>query len=102
MLVLVLVLKAVNSTSLLDATYTIAGYTYGPLLGLFAFGLITRYLHYTLGYELLILNGFLTFSVTGPEVCREGRPCGVRSSGRGISCALRDCWQAVRQYRFQG
>lgn len=89
MLAIILVLKAVNSTSLLDAIYTIAGYTYGPLLGLFAFGLITRrpvndrlvpfiavaspllcagiqwlsthYLHYTLGYELLMLNGLLTF-----------------------------------------
>lgn len=89
MLALVLVLKAVNSTSVLDAIYMIAGYTYGPLLGLFAFGLITRrpvsdrlvpfiavaspllcagiqwlsthYLHYTLGYELLMLNGLLTF-----------------------------------------
>ena len=89
MLAIVLVLKTVNSTSLLDAIYMIAGYTYGPLLGLFAFGLVTRrpvsdklvpfiavaspllcagikwlcthYLHYTLGYELLILNGFLTF-----------------------------------------
>lgn len=89
MLAIVLVLKAVNSTSLLDAIYSIAGYTYGPLLGLFAFGLITRRpvndravpfiavaspllcagiqwlsthcLHYTLGYELLILNGFITF-----------------------------------------
>ena len=89
MLAIVLVLNSVNSTSLLDAIYMIAGYTYGPLLGLFAFGLITRrpvcdkfvpfiavaspllcagiqwfsthYLHYTLGYELLMLNGFLTF-----------------------------------------
>lgn len=89
MLVIVLALRTVNSTSLLDAVYVIAGYTYGPLLGLFSFGLFTRRsaddrlvpliamvspllcaciqwlsthcLHYTLGYELLMLNGLLTF-----------------------------------------
>ncbi|MDE6648171.1 MAG: sodium:solute symporter, partial [Prevotella sp.] len=85
----ILLFKAVNSTSLLDAIYIIASYTYGPLLGLFAFGLLTRravndrcvpyiavaspllcYLldygvgqltGYRFGYELLMLNGLLTF-----------------------------------------
>ena len=80
---------AINSTSLIDAIYTIVSYTYGPLLGLFAFGLFTRRavddrwvpyvciaspllcwgvsvltLHlwdYRFGYELLLLNGLLTF-----------------------------------------
>ena len=89
MLLIILVLKAVNNTSLLDAIYVIAGYTYGPLLGLFAFGLITKkpandratpniaiaspllcalvqylsthFLGYAFGYELLMLNGLLTF-----------------------------------------
>jgi Na+/proline symporter len=78
-----------NSTSLIDAIYTLVGYTYGPLLGLFAFGLLTkRSVHdnsvpyicvaspllcyviewgvgaltgYRFGYELLMLNGLLTF-----------------------------------------
>lgn len=86
----ILLFKAVNSTSLLDAIYIIASYTYGPLLGLFAFGLLTRravndryvpyvavaspllcYLldygvgqltGYRFGYELLMLNGLLTFA----------------------------------------
>ena len=85
----ILLFKAVNSTSLIDAVYIIASYTYGPLLGLFAFGLFTRmkpndrlvpyiciaspilcyvlesatkYLFdYQFGYELLMLNGLLTF-----------------------------------------
>jgi Na+/proline symporter len=85
----ILVFRAVNSTSLIDAVYIIVSYTYGPLLGLFAFGLLTRravcdrlvpYIavaspllcfaadrvaqllwNYHFGYELLMLNGLLTF-----------------------------------------
>ena len=38
----ILVFRAVNSTSLIDAVYIIVSYTYGPLLGLFAFGLLTK------------------------------------------------------------
>ena len=85
----ILLFHVINSTSLIDAIYTIVGYTYGPLLGLFAFGLLTRrqlrdrwtpcvaiaspvlcYLldvaigsmtGYHFGYELLMLNGLLTF-----------------------------------------
>jgi Na+/proline symporter len=79
-----------DSPSLIDAIYVIASYTYGPLLGMFAFGLFTRravydrwtpyiavaspmlcYLidvtigtltGYRFGYELLMLNGLLTFA----------------------------------------
>lgn len=85
----ILLFRAVNSTSLIDAVYILASYTYGPLLGLFAFGLFTRqqpidrfvpYIciasplicyvlniatqhiwNYRFGYELLMLNGLLTF-----------------------------------------
>jgi Na+/proline symporter len=85
----ILLFKVVNSTSLIDAVYIIASYTYGPLLGLFVFGLLTKrhvrdswtpYIAigsplvcytvdalvssltgYRFGYELLMLNGFLTF-----------------------------------------
>ena len=85
----ILVFRYAQSTSLLDAIYTIVSYTYGPLLGLFAYGLFTRrhvwdsatpyiavaapllcyaiaqttkaMLGYTFGYELLLLNGGLTF-----------------------------------------
>ena len=87
--VFILLFRAVNSTSLIDAIYTIASYTYGPLLGLFTFGLFTRSIPndrlvphicivspllcyaldaiaqqlwgYRFGYELLMLNGLLTF-----------------------------------------
>jgi Na+/proline symporter len=86
----ILIFKAVNSTSLIDAVYIIVSYTYGPLLGLFAFGLLTKgavndrlvpyvaivspllcyavdwtageLTGYRFGYELLMLNGVLTFS----------------------------------------
>jgi SSS family solute:Na+ symporter len=61
----------------------VAGYTYGPLLGMYAFGLFTKLsvkdnwvplvavlsplacyiiqLYIPFGFELLILNGFITF-----------------------------------------
>lgn len=84
------VIEMLNDTSVIDAIYTIAGYTYGPLLGLFAYGLFMRGIprdryipfvavlspllcyalqswltatyDYRLGYELLILNGLITFA----------------------------------------
>ena len=87
--IFILIFRAVNSTSLIDAVYILASYTYGPLLGLFTFGLFTRkqpcdrlvpYIciasplicytvdsiaqqlwDYHFGYELLMLNGLLTF-----------------------------------------
>ena len=40
--VFILLFRAFNSTSLIDAIYTLASYTYGPLLGLFVFGLFTK------------------------------------------------------------
>lgn len=85
----VLLFRLVNSTSVIDAIYILCSYTYGPLLGLFAFALLTRrrvkdhfvpfiaiaspllcfviekvtlsIFGYHFGYELLILNGLLTF-----------------------------------------
>ena len=85
----ILLFRQLNSTSLIDAIYILASYTYGPLLGLFAFGLFTkkqpndrlvpyicilspllcyaldmlsqRLWSYHFGYELLMLNGLLTF-----------------------------------------
>ncbi len=82
--------RAINDQAVISKLFTIAGYTYGPLLGLFAFGLFTtrkladKYVPmialispilcylisdnseiwlngYKFGFELLILNGFLTF-----------------------------------------
>ena len=82
--------EAINNKSIIDVIYIIASYTYGPLLGMFAFGLFTRrktkdryvpYIAvaspllcyavdwwsrketgYNFGYELLMLNGALTFA----------------------------------------
>ena len=95
--VFILAFKALNSTSVIDAIYIICSYTYGPLLGLFAFGLFTRWqvkdryvpyiaiispvicfaietitrqtTGYEFGYELLMVNGFLTF--VGLYLCRK-------------------------------
>ena len=86
----ILLFRQLNSTSLIDAIYILASYTYGPLLGLFVFGLFTtkqpkdrlvpyicivspllcyaldsmtgHLFGYHFGYELLMLNGTLTFA----------------------------------------
>ena len=42
MAVCILVFGALNSTSVIDAVYRLASYTYGPILGLFAFGLCCK------------------------------------------------------------
>lgn len=39
MAVCILVFNALNSTSVIDAVYRLASYTYGPILGLFGFGM---------------------------------------------------------------
>ncbi len=86
----ILVFRAINNQSVISAIFTVAGYTYGPLLGFYSFGLFTRYRvkdrwvplvavaspilcyfissnsaawfnGYTFGFELLILNGLITF-----------------------------------------
>ena len=96
--VFILLFEWLNSTSIIDAIYVMCSYTYGPLLGLFAYALwmqkkhadrkmdihsdrlvpyiavaspllcfaldaATRYLfNYQFGYELLMVNGLLTFA----------------------------------------
>jgi len=85
----ILMFRIFNSDSIISTIFIIAGYTYGPLLGLYAFGLFTKLkvkdhwipliaisapiltliidinstklLGFQLGYEKLMLNGFLTF-----------------------------------------
>ncbi|MDN3922249.1 sodium:solute symporter [Roseateles violae] len=90
-LLLVLVFRWVDNPSMIGLILKLAGYTYGPLLGLFAFGLLTRrqprdgwvplvaiaapllcwlidsrqralFGAYEIGLELLLLNGALTFA----------------------------------------
>ena len=93
--------KLLNNKAIIDAIFTLASYTYGPLLGLFAFGLFARAAvrdgwvpvicvvapalcfvlqtnsarwlgGYKLGFELLMLNGLLTF--TGLWLIRKPAP----------------------------
>lgn len=86
---MVLLISQVQQSSLLKTIFTAVSYTYGPLLGLFAFGLFTRWAvrdrytpylcilspfvsygvavaaetlwGYKVGYEILLFNGLFTF-----------------------------------------
>jgi len=89
-LLFVLMYKSINDPSMIKLILKIASYTYGPLLGLFAFGILTKrttkefwvpfvcvvapmlcwlidlnqkqlFGSFEIGLELLIINGFLTF-----------------------------------------
>jgi hypothetical protein len=82
--------EIINDQSVISGLFVAAGYTYGPLLGLFAFGIYTKkqvinklvpvvcilspsicwllsryskelFNGYQIGFELLIMNGMLTF-----------------------------------------
>lgn len=87
----VMIFKWIDNKSIIDIILKLAGYTYGPLLGLFSFGILTRrrlsagaavpivclvapaicyyisdhaanwFNGYQIGIELLIINGLLTF-----------------------------------------
>jgi len=85
---IILLIEAIGSDSIINAIYKLAAYTYGPLLGLYFFGLYTKvkpvdkfvpwvaiaapvlcfvtevamkqWLGYQVGYELLLLNGLIT------------------------------------------
>lgn len=89
-LLVIIYFRSINDKAIIDKLFTIAGYTYGPLLGFFSFGLFTKYQvrdrfvpviaiaspvicyilsdnsvqwlnGYKFGFELLIVNGLLTF-----------------------------------------
>ena len=90
LVIVIVVFKSINDDSVISELFKAAGYTYGPLLGLFAFGLFNKlniqdkwvpivcilapiatyvinlnsinwFGGYKFGFELLILNGVLTF-----------------------------------------
>lgn len=90
-IIVILIFHAINDKSVIGQVFKAAGYTYGPLLGLFAFGLITKFKvrdkfvpviavispilcyiinvnsvdwlgGYKFGFEIVILNGLLTFA----------------------------------------
>ncbi len=82
---MLMVFYFVENDNMIDLLFQLASYTYGPLLGLFAFSMFTKYkindkfspiicvisplicliIQYmsnnSFGYELLLLNGFITF-----------------------------------------
>ena len=88
----IMIFKWLNDKSIINVILTVAGYTYGPLLGLFLFGIFTKRMlpqnalmiaicfiapilsyiisinatkwfnGYAIGIELLLLNGLLTFA----------------------------------------
>ena len=95
---IIVAFRAINDRAVIDKLFTIAGYTYGPLLGLFSFGLFTKFKvkekfvpivavvspvicyvisefsaawfgGYKFGFELIILNGAITF--TGLMILRK-------------------------------
>jgi SSS family transporter len=86
----IMIFRVINDESVINSLFTAAGYTYGPLLGLFSFGMFTKrklkdkyapwvclispilsyvininsidwFWGYKFGFEIVILNGFLTF-----------------------------------------
>jgi len=86
----IMLFRAINDENVISAIFRVAGYTYGPLLGLYAFGLFTRlqvrdrlvpllallspvftfllsrfsevlFNGYQFGFELLIVNGGIMF-----------------------------------------
>ena len=83
LLCVILFFNMINDQSVIKSLFTVAGYTYGPLLGMYAFGLFTKIkvndkwvplvailspvfcfviqLYFSFGFELLILNGLITF-----------------------------------------
>ena len=83
LVVVIVIFKAINDDSVIASLFKVASYTYGPLLGMYAFGLFSKLnikdnlvpivailspvLAYVLqlfipfGFELLIVNGVITF-----------------------------------------
>ena len=91
LIVVILLFRAINNQSIVVAVFTVAGYTYGPILGLFVFGMYSKrkvsdkwvplvgvaapvicyfiskysaflFNGYRFGFELLILNGLITMA----------------------------------------
>lgn len=91
LLVVIVIFRMINDDAVINKLFTVAGYTYGPLLGLYAFGLFSKapvkdklvpliclispvfcyvlneysevlFNGYKFGFELLILNGMATYA----------------------------------------
>lgn len=90
MFLVIVLFRIINDESVVNSVFTAAGYTYGPLLGLFTFGILTKrkvrdrfvpfisvlspiicyvvssnseewFGGYRFGFELLLLNGLLVY-----------------------------------------
>jgi len=90
LMISIFIIRSINNEAIIQTLYKIAGYTYGPLPGLYAFGMFTKWQvkdrwiplvaivspvicfflsnysaqllwGYNIGFELIILNGGLTF-----------------------------------------
>ena len=99
--IVILIFQAINDESVINSIFIAAGYTYGPLLGLFTFGIFTKWdvkdrfvpfvciaspiLSYIIninseallggykfGFEILILNGLIVF--LGLMLIRRSKP----------------------------
>jgi len=99
-IILILFFKVINNESVINNLMKAAGYTYGPLLGLFSFGLLTSYStkdkwvpvvaltspvltylaqivlaklipQFQIGFELILVNALITF--VGLAFLREGQ-----------------------------
>lgn len=90
-LLVIIAFRPFHNQSLIDTLFDVAGFTYGPLLGLYAYGLFTRrpardrwvpfiaiaspvicyvlkmnsfqWFGYHFGFEILLLNGLVTFAL---------------------------------------
>jgi len=82
-MIVIMILNIINDQSIISAIFSVAGYTYGPLLGLYAFGLFTKYratdrlvpyvavispilsyilqYYFSFGFEILIINGLIVY-----------------------------------------
>ncbi|MBN1415774.1 MAG: sodium:solute symporter [Bacteroidales bacterium] len=105
LIIVILTFSAITNQSVINSLFTIAGYTYGPLLGLFSFGILTRYTTnekwvpiitllaiglsyltslysgalfngYKVGFEIVVLNGLLVFGGLYLTRRREGKITG--------------------------
>lgn len=98
-LIVIVLFKYTAPQNVISDLFRVAGYTYGPLLGLFSFGLLTHWnlkdkwvplaaiagpvatyvlnensaewFGYTFGFELLLVNGALTFGILATLISRR-------------------------------
>ena len=100
LLAVIMIFSGINDKSVILQLFKAAGYTYGPLLGFFAFGMLTKYKvsdklipivgiacpiisyglnhfstqllgGYQIGFEILLVNGALTFFLM--FLCNKGK-----------------------------